>query len=306
VQIAEKGLSNVILNTDALTGLKQLEANSVDCCITSPPYWALRKYGVPVKWDDGWEGELGLEPTFQLYIQHLLQIFDEVKRVLKKEGSCWVVISDTYSGTGHKGEWRDPKNEDGRNGQDVAINNKVEGIPEKSLCMIPERFAMGMIDHGWILRNKVVWHKKNCMPSSAKDRLTVDYENVYFFTKSQRYYFNTQYEPYQTHEDRPMGIYRANNWGYVSKYANTPYYGNGKKEYKENDVQNPSDVKRRILESMKKNMPPIGGIKQAGGQNPTYSGNRPEWKGGRIKRAVWSINTKPFPKAHFAVFPEKL
>jgi len=174
-----------------------------------------------------------------------------------------------------------------------AINKRdywVIEAPEKSLCMVPERFAIKMIDNGWILRNKIIWHKNNCMPSSAKDRFTIDYEYVYFFTKSQKYYFKTQYEPYST---------------VTLKEFEKEYNGKGLKDYLGNGVQNPSDVKRRILESMKNHR--FGGNKRAGGDNRTYSGN--EWivnGNGRLKRCVWTINTSPFKDAHFAVFPEEL
>lgn len=159
--------------------------------MTSPPYWALRDYGVV--------GQLGLEPTFQEYINKLVTVFDEIKRVLKKEGSCWVVIGDTYGthASGGKNCMRNFRK------ADIAVVNGIGTMKkktnfEKSLLMIPERFAIAMIDHGWILRNKIIWHKRNCMPSSAKDRFTIDYEYLYFFTKSQKYYFETQYEPHES------------------------------------------------------------------------------------------------------------
>jgi len=175
---------NKIICGDALEVLKTLPDESVDCVITSPPYWALRNYGV--------EGQLGLEPTFQEYITKLCNIFDEVKRVLKKTGTCWVNMGDTYGGTGDKGDWKDPKYVNGRNGQSKAINKSAT---QKSLCQIPFRFAIEMCNRGWILRNEIIWFKPNCMPSSVKDRFTVDFEKIFFFVKSKKYYFETQYEP---------------------------------------------------------------------------------------------------------------
>ena len=192
--------SNAILHGPALEQLKTLESDSVDCCVTSPPYWALRDYKIL--------GQLGLEPTFQEYITKLIEIFNQVKRVLKKEGSCWVNMGDTYS------QGDTISNRYGLSGStlDAPIKHKadhfsrkvVQSIPQKSLCLIPERFAIAMVDEGWILRNKIIWYKPNCMPSSAKDRFTVDWEYLFFFTKSQRYYFETQYEVY----DKPL-----NRWG---------------------------------------------------------------------------------------------
>lgn len=170
---------------DCLELLKTIADNSIDCIVTSPPYWALRDYGV--------EGQLGQEPTFQEYIENLCNIFDEVKRVLKPQGTCWVNLGDTYSGTGSKKDSKDPKYKEGRNGQTVAKNNKTS-VPSKSLCCIPDRFKIEMVNRGWICRNEIIWHKANCMPSSVKDRFTVDYEKVFFFVKSKKYYFEQQLE----------------------------------------------------------------------------------------------------------------
>jgi site-specific DNA-methyltransferase (adenine-specific) len=245
---------NQILQGDALTRLKDLHSESIDCIITSPPYWALRDYKT--------DGQIGVEKTIDEYISNLIAVFDECKRVLKKSGTCWVVLGDTYSSNGVN-----------RNGlstgtcsKRVAENKQYPQrenleLPEKSLCMIPERFAIKMIDNGWILRNKIIWHKRNCMPSSAKDRFTIDYEYVYFFTKSKKYYFKTQYEPL--------------NWDTEARYKRSTFGG---------------------------------GAKQFNG-NPTYMTTPKTIEinpNGRIKRCVWTINTKPFSEAHFAVFPEEL
>ncbi len=185
-----KDLINTITCCDCLDGLKQLDDDSIDCIVTSPPYWALRDYGV--------KGQLGLESTFQEYITKLCDIFDEAQRVLKKTGTCWVVIGDTYGGSGSKGNYRDPKYKNGRNGQKIALNSKM---PSKCLLQIPSRFAIEMCNRGWILRNTIIWHKSNAMPSSVKDRFTVDYENVFLFVKSKSYNFETQYEPVVNHSD---------------------------------------------------------------------------------------------------------
>jgi len=144
---------------------------------------------------NAWRGELGLEPTFQLYISHLIDIFREVKRVLKKTGTVWVNLGDSYAGTGSKGDWLDPKYPNGRNGQSVSITQNVEGLRSKSLLNIPSRFAIAMTDElQFIQRNNIIWHKPACMPSSAKDRFTVDFENIFFFTKEPKYWFEQQIE----------------------------------------------------------------------------------------------------------------
>ena len=162
-----------IIQGDCLKVLKELPSESVDCVMTSPPYWALRDYGV--------DGQLGLEPTFQEYIDKLCDIFDEVKRVLKKSGTCWVNIGDTYyTVSGGKFE------------NDNLASNELQ---QKNLCNIPARFSIEMQNRGWILRNEIIWHKPNCMPSSVRDRFTVDFEKIFFFVKNKKYWFETQYEP---------------------------------------------------------------------------------------------------------------
>ena len=155
-----------IYQGDALEVLKQMPSESVDMCITSPPYWNMRDYGD--------KNQLGLEYTTSEFIDNLYNVFHELKRVLKDEGSLWINIRDTYS----KGV-------------------KRCGVKNKSLSMIPERLIIKLLDDGWILRNDIIWHKPNAMPDSCKNRFTVDYEHLYFLTKKDKgYYFKTQYEPY--------------------------------------------------------------------------------------------------------------
>lgn len=265
-----------LIHGEALEELKKLDDESVDMVITSPPYWALRDYGV--------EGQLGLEPTFQEYINKLCDIFDEVKRVLKKEGTCWVVMGDTYGGSGNgAGGYSDKSTLRGYTGEktkgrEMAKESwcfekapKVNG-PQKSLCQIPSRFAIEMTNRGWILRNEIIWFKPNCMPSSVKDRFTVDFEKMFFFVKNRKYYFEQQFEVPLTNENRPSGIVRNREYGYQGKY--------------------------KINETAK------FFIKKGSGGNLHLPAN-PK-KQGRNKRCVWKIKTKPFKEAHFAVYPPSL
>ena len=187
---------NHIYQGDALEVLQSLESQQVDMCVTSPPYWGLRDYGV--------EGQLGLEPDFNEYIDKLCTIFDEVKRVLKDEGTCWVNISDTYGGSG-AGTTKDLKKVEKYNPKEsftlkkLTPSSKLRSTNlQKSLIGIPFRFALEMINRGWILRNTIIWHKPNCMPSSVKDRFTVDFEYLFFFSKNKKYYFEQQTEPVKT------------------------------------------------------------------------------------------------------------
>lgn len=179
---------------DSLEVLREIDSNSIQCCITSPPYWNQRDYQV--------KGQLGLETTPQEFISNLCDIFDEAKRVLKDNGTCFVVIGDSYAGACGMGSQMDNK---AKNGMQIIKNysrNKVEGIKNKSLCQIPSRFAIEMTARGWILRNEIIWHKPNGMPQSCKDRFTVDFEKVFFFSKNGKYKFNRQLEPYDKPLDR--------------------------------------------------------------------------------------------------------
>jgi len=289
----------VLYHGDVLSVLKRLPSESVDCIITSPPYWALRDYGDATSrvwggspdcehefeydekrialqsandefkrpWRENasgiavhgfcvkcgaWYGQLGLEPTFNMYLEHLWMIFDEAYRVLKKTGTLWVNLGDTYYGGG-KGKTNGMNKAGGIGGERF----RMAKYPQKSLLMIPERFAIGMIERGWILRNQIIWHKPNAMPASVKDRFTVDFEKIFFFTKQKKYYFEQVREPL--------------------KHVNANCMG-------------------------------FGGNKSNGYGKQTYSGRVYDASSlsGRNKRTVWTITTKPFKEAHFAVFPPDL
>ncbi len=181
---------NKILCGDTLEVLKTLPDECIDCIVTSPPYYGLRDYGV--------DGQVGLESSFEEYIEKMLAITAELKRVLKQTGTLWWNHGDSY-GTGSGSGTRKGKQATNRGTQKFERWQK-EGKPvvpgyEKCLLLQPYRLAQRMIDEqGWVLRNILIWHKPNCMPSSVKDRFTVDYEPILFFTKSKKYWFEMQYE----------------------------------------------------------------------------------------------------------------
>lgn len=189
--------TNIILQGDALQVLQKFPRESVNMVITSPPYWALRDYGV--------KGQLGLEPDFDSYVKKLCDVFEEVKRVLRKDGTCWVNLGDTFSGSGNG--TNDYRTEESKSlsGKRFDYNTMFQGkqkkehqlLPDKSLCNIPARFSIEMQNRGWILRNVIIWHKPNCMPTSVKDRFTVDFEYLFFFVKSKKYFFKQQREPHK-------------------------------------------------------------------------------------------------------------
>lgn len=170
---------NKIICGDCLETMKQIPAEAVDMVMTSPPYWGLRDYGTG-------PDQLGLEPTPELYIEHLTEIFNEAKRVLKKEGTLWLNIGDTYSAN-RSYQVVDNKWKDVGNYMPMSVPS---GLQPKCLLMIPERLAWALIQDGWILRNKIIWYKPNAMPSSARDRFSNRWEYLFFFSKSRRYFFD--------------------------------------------------------------------------------------------------------------------
>lgn len=169
---------------DSLEVLKILPDNAVNCCITSPPYYALRDYGE--------EKQIGREATPEEYISRLVAVFHEVKRVLTPDGTFWLNIADTYCGTGSKADCNDPKYPNGRNGQQVAINHRAPGCKPKDLIGIPWLAALALRADGWYLRSSIIWHKANPMPESCKDRPTRCYEYVFLLAKSKKYYYDWQ------------------------------------------------------------------------------------------------------------------
>jgi site-specific DNA-methyltransferase (cytosine-N4-specific) len=175
----------MILQGDALTMLRTLPDEHVQMTITSPPYWQLRDYRVA--------GQLGLEPSYDDYISKLCDVFDEVKRVLRHDGTCWVILADTYSGS--SGSPPSPFHAKARRFNYTFPKPPRSDIPKKSLCLIPFRFAIEMVCRGWILRNVLIWKKPNALPESVRDRFTIDFEYLFFFAKSHRYYFKQQLEP---------------------------------------------------------------------------------------------------------------
>ena len=158
---------------------------------------------------NAWRGSLGLEPTFELYIKHLCDIFDEVKRVLRKDGTCWVNIGDSYGGSGNASGHKEYTKNLGYKTLEMGAtqgNQRTTGRYAKSLLDIPYRFSIEMINRGWIKRNTIIWHKPNCMPSSADDRFTVDFEYLFFFTKNNKAIFWTNEKTLECVSKKPLGI----------------------------------------------------------------------------------------------------
>ena len=185
---------------DALDVLRTLPDNFVHCCITSPPYYALRDYGV--------DGQIGREDTPAQYVARLTEVFSEVRRVLLPSGTLWLNIADTYCGTGSKGDHLDPKNPSGRNGQCVSLAQRVENVKAKDMIGIPWMLAFALRDCGWYLRSDIIWQKANPMPESCKDRPSRCYEHIFLMAKSRKYYFNAEAIAEPVAESTPMRMRR--------------------------------------------------------------------------------------------------
>ena len=167
-QLDPKFETDVIYNMDCLDALRSLPDNSIHCCVTSPPYYGLRDYGM--------DGQIGREQTPELYIKRLTSVFNELLRVLRPDGTFWLNIADTYCGT-HQSNHSDPNY--------LGANYKP-----KDLLGIPWLLALSLRNDGWYLRNDIIWEKANPMPESAKDRCSRSYEHIFLLTKSKKYYFD--------------------------------------------------------------------------------------------------------------------
>jgi len=167
---------------------KSIDDESIDCVITSPPYWQLRDYG--------WNGQWGLEPTYKLYLEHLWDMMKEVYRVLNAAGTVFINLGDTYSGSNGFG-WKQSVNNKNQSTGGINENiyyrketGRVDNEPNKCLLLIPHRFAIGCIDLGFIMRNDIIWAKRNAMPESVTDRFSKKHEYIFFMTKNEEYYFD--------------------------------------------------------------------------------------------------------------------
>jgi site-specific DNA-methyltransferase (cytosine-N4-specific) len=170
---------SAIFEGDAHDILRRLPSDSVQCVVTSPPYWGLRDYQI--------EGQIGLEPTLAGFVQSLTAVFAEVRRVLKPTGILWLNIGDGYT-SGNRG-WRAPDKKNPNRAMNVRPDNPP-GLKDKDLLGIPWRLALALQDNGWFLRSDIVWHKPNAMPESVKDRPTRAHEYLFMLTKSAHYTYD--------------------------------------------------------------------------------------------------------------------
>jgi DNA modification methylase len=247
-----------LLQGDCLEQLKTLPGESIHCCVTSPPYWGLRDYGV--------DGQMGLEPTPDEYVAKMVEVFREVKRVLRKDGTLWLNLGDSYTCGGRK--TRDP----GQSKKHPAFEDWGKGRPEtpdglkpKDLVGIPWRVAFALQADGWWLRSDIIWAKGNPMPEPVTDRPTKAHEYIFLLSKSERYYYDA--DAIKENSVDPQGS--ATRYKYAFSGRDGLIMPDGK----------PQQIAPK-------------GIR--------------EFSSKRNKRTVWNINTKPFSEAHFAVFPPEI
>ena len=277
---------SLLYGADCRESLRNIKTGSVHCCITSPPYWNLRDYGVASQvwggdpdcdhWWDGsncpkcgaWSGQLGLEPTPDLYVQHLVEVFREVRRVLHPSGTLWLNLGNSYMS-------HPAKNFDNMGGESgcriredpalaaatVVGKPRVDGLKSKDLVGTPWMVAFALRVDGWWLRSEIIWAKPNPFPSSVSDRPTTAHEHVFLLAPNEHYFYDAE----AIREQGTTGAWDA--------------------------------------------MPPIGGVKHlesTGSMNPTYSGKMPAGDGKHHKRTVWPVATEAYEGAHFAVWPPAL
>jgi DNA modification methylase len=243
---------------DCLDVLKTLPSESVNCCITSPPYWGLRDYGH--------DGQIGLESTPEAYVARMVEVFREVRRVLRDDGTCWLNLGDSYfattksdrNGLSSKTNFTCTATKDGYQRPVKKVSAGSLAIKPKDLVGIPWRVAFALQADGWWLRQDIIWHKPNPMPESVTDRCTKAHEYMFLLAKSERYYYDA--EAITEAQAGPLGPPRRDTGG-TDGYVDF-------------------------------------------GMVSGRAGNRADGK--RNRRSVWTVATKPYSGAHFATFPKQL
>jgi DNA modification methylase len=341
---------NQIHCMDALEGLRQLDNESVNCCVTSPPYWSLRDYKInPTHWHEvyyspmaglpevyipEWTGCLGLEPTIEMFIGHIVLTFREVWRTLRKDGTLWLNFGDTYCSTapGTMGDNIHVKGtkEATRRARKIMRPDRPNGLKAKDLVGIPWRIAFALQADGWYLRSDIIWSKPNPMPESVTDRPTKAHEYLFLLSKNRRYYYDHQAikEPVvcpesNTLEDNiravlrkrrtdPKGNARTFRGG---AYCNNSTFNNGEggRRTVSGNYHIPSgwDIEPGSHSNFHKDGRRSGNIERKYGENrdrpESHLGSSVPWVGNtKNKRDVWTVSSQPCKEAHFATFPPKL
>lgn len=252
-----------IFNQDCIQGMRSLPDGCVNTCVTSPPYWGLRDYGH--------EGQIGLEETPEAFVSQMVEVFREVKRLLRDDGTLWLNLGDSYASTKEG-------NTNGLSGkvkQKAGVNDDARkrtipiGLKPKDLVGIPWRVAFALQADGWYLRQDIIWHKPNPMPESVTDRCTKSHEYIFLLSKSPRYYFD--------------------NDAIKEEASNVSV----------------ARLKRGVSDHHKNINGAPGQTPHSMGKPRNHDSNR-DVPTTRNPRSVWTVTTKPFKDAHFATYPEDL
>ncbi|MFB9340530.1 DNA-methyltransferase [Aminobacter aganoensis] len=278
---------------DCLAQLALLPDNSVDCVVTSPPYWGLRDYGV--------DGQIGLEPTLAEHLAVMVAVFREIRRVLKPAGTLWINYGDCYATSPNGRSAADTKatGNDDRTFRDKPFSTIGGALKAKDLCMVPNRLAIALQEDGWWVRSEIIWAKPNPMPESIRDRPATSHEKIFLLSKSARYFYDAEAVRQPSAEasngrwsqdvESQEGSHRAN--GGAKTNGTMKAVGGPRTKIRATDVASP---------------------RHAGGVN--HTGIEATLRGfGRNLRnyepapvSVWNIATQPFSDAHFATFPPEL
>jgi len=280
-------MSLTILTGNNRTTLKTLPDESVNCCITSPPYWGLRDYGH--------SDQIGQEPTPEQYVASLVAVFTEVRRVLRADGTLWLNLGDSYAGGGRGGGSPDCKQRTNV-GSLVAPSPKIPGLKPKDLIGIPWMVAFALRSAGWWLRSEIIWHKPNPMPESVTDRPTCAHEKLFLLAKSADYYCD-------------MAAIREPASPSLIKQVEEGYNGEALKDYLSASVQDASATKARIIGNARKRIDKQRGHgRRHEGFNERYDNLTPAEQNllGSNKRNVWTVAPANFREAHFATYPPAL
>jgi DNA modification methylase len=317
---------------DALTVLRELPDESAQMCVTSPPYWGLRDYGTGA-WEGGdancdhlaplgggteatglqqyrdicgkcgatrVDNQIGLEPTPEAFVATMVEVFREVRRVLRKDGTLWLNLGDSYNAAGRDGHgtrigYKQQTNRASASGAD-SNRPTAPGLKPKDLCMIPARVALALQADGWYLRSEITWCKPNPMPESVTDRPTQATEKVYLFSKASRYFYDAEAvrEPYQ------LSTIDRDRYGYNHAFANQ-FKGSPTDERHPDGKQLPPGSFAAGPDGRKKTK-----VQAGDGSAQHRDGERWPNPAGRNLRNWWEIATEPYPEAHFATYPTEL
>lgn len=288
-----------IITGDSRDVLKSMPDESVHCVVTSPPYWGLRDYGVA--------GQIGLEETLPLHIAALVSLFREVRRVLRSDGTFWLNYGDAYAGS-WGAQSREHAGKHAPNISAISANQvkaaqkrersgsaaRTPGLKPKDRMMLPARLAIALCDDGWWLRDEIVWHKPNPMPSPGRGRTTPAHEMLYLLTKSAQYAFD------QSAFQEPAAVANWNDGSRV--YGGINEAGANAKHGERTTGRRTGKIK--VPGGWDKGHGAHGTIHRDGRSEPEYiEAASSEF---RNKRSVWTVATQPFAEAHFATFPPAL